>query len=431
MTVLVLGGYGLIGGEIVRALLARGEDVVALARSAERGQRFIPDATWIGADLRELTEPDAWRPILMGVRAVVNASGALQSGGRDNLDAVQRAAIIALIRACERAGHVRYVQISAPGATPGAATAFMRTKGQADAALAASGLDWTILRPGLVIASEAYGSTSLLRGLAAFPFVQPTTLADAPIQCVDVADVAKATLRALDDPDMTHRAFDLVEDEPRPLGVVALDFRRWLGLRAPAALFAAPAWLAGLIGAGADVAGWLGWRSGFRTTALAVLKDGVRGDPEPWREATGAGFKSLDAILKARPATRQERLFARMQLLFGPALILYALFWLVSGGVALWRHEAAAAVISNEIGPSAAMTAVFGGAALDLLIGLGLLVQSTCRASCYAALALCLVYFALGAALTPALLADPLGPLVKILPTAALAPILAAMANER
>ncbi|HXI87667.1 MAG TPA: NAD-dependent epimerase/dehydratase family protein, partial [Parvularculaceae bacterium] len=80
MRVLILGGYGLIGGEILRALAAAGIEIVGLGRNAALGRRLFPGARWIGADLRRLSTPEAWESILTRVDAIVNAAGALQSG---------------------------------------------------------------------------------------------------------------------------------------------------------------------------------------------------------------------------------------------------------------------------------------------------------------------------------------------------------------
>jgi uncharacterized protein YbjT (DUF2867 family) len=152
---------------------------------------------WIGADIATLTTPHAWAAHIEGVDAIVNASGALQDGARDNLRAAQQDAIIALIQACAGKA-IRFVQISAPGAKLDARTEFLRTKGVADAAFRASALDWTILKPGLVISANAYGGTSLLRMLAATPFGQPLVLGDARVQIVAASDVAEATLLAVE-----------------------------------------------------------------------------------------------------------------------------------------------------------------------------------------------------------------------------------------
>jgi uncharacterized protein YbjT (DUF2867 family) len=63
----------------------------------------------------------------------------------------------------------RVVQVSAISAEPAAGTAYAATKHAADEHLRSTGLEWTILRPSLVVARGAYGGTALFRGMAALP----------------------------------------------------------------------------------------------------------------------------------------------------------------------------------------------------------------------------------------------------------------------
>ena len=281
MRILVVGGYGLIGGAIVRALLRDGRDVVGLGRSAKKGKALLPDIEWIEADISTLTSREDWREITATVDVVVNASGALQTGHRDNLGKVQRDAITALIAACEDSGVDTFIQISAPDASETSDTAFYRTKAAADTALKASGLRWTIFRPGLVISPHAYGGTSLLRALAAFPVVQPVVLAGSTLQTVAVDDVADAVCYAIDE-DLTGGDFDLVAPGRPRLSEVVLGFRRWLGFRPPWRVISVPKPIGRGLAALADAAGWLGWRSPLRTTALKVLSTDVTGDADKW-----------------------------------------------------------------------------------------------------------------------------------------------------
>ncbi|MCH8169483.1 MAG: NAD(P)H-binding protein, partial [Proteobacteria bacterium] len=187
-TILVIGAYGLIGSAVARRLAGAGHKVRGLGRSAARGRRLVPGIDWVEGDLRAMTAPDDWTAALDGVATVVNAAGVLQDGARDSLRAVHDTAIRALLAACAARGVKRFVQISAAGVSPGAATEFFRSKARGDRAVRASGLEWVILRPGLVIGPDATGGTALLRGLAAFPLVQPLVLGDAPVQTVALAD---------------------------------------------------------------------------------------------------------------------------------------------------------------------------------------------------------------------------------------------------
>ena len=413
MRVLVLGGYGLIGSAIVRTLLADGHTVTGLGRSARTGQSLIPQARWVEADLRHMTSPDSWTPHLQGIQAVVNASGALQDGARDDLKAVQQDAIIALVKACERAGVSRFVQISAAGAHARAGTTFMRTKAAADAALRKSPLAWTILRPGLVIARQAYGGTSLLRALAGLPLVSATVHANAPIQTIGVDDVAEAVSRCLGHPDLAGTDADLVEPEAQTLAGVISQFRNWLGTGKAALDINMPPPLAKAVATMADLAGVLGWRSPLRSTALNVLKEGVTGDASQTTRLLGRPAYSLADTLAQMPSTVQDRWHARMMLVFPLILLGLAAFWIMSGLVGLVQMDAATNVLaSSPVAPIAGVL-VAGGAALDIVLGLGVLIRRTARLAAMGMIALTASYLVMGTILTPEIWSDPLGAFSK------------------
>ena len=187
MRVLLTGAYGLIGSAVLARLHRDGHELVG-GRSLEEARRRFPYAQWIGADFARLTTAAAWRPLLVGIDAVVNCVGVLQDGARDNVRAVQVEGTCALFDACAQAGIRRVVHVSAIGASADGPTAFSRTKAQADAHLAQLDLDWAILRPGLVLAPAAYGGSAMLRGLAGLPWVTPVVAST--VQVVDVDDVA-------------------------------------------------------------------------------------------------------------------------------------------------------------------------------------------------------------------------------------------------
>ncbi|MEQ1709209.1 MAG: SDR family oxidoreductase [Terricaulis sp.] len=423
MHILVLGGYGFIGLEAARALMTAGHDVAALGRHSAFGERVLTGARWIEADIARLDTPEKWAPLLTGVDVVVNASGALQDSARDNLTAVQDTAIRALVAACERTDVKRFVQISAPGADAASATGFLRTKAAADAALKASALTWVILRPGLVWGRTAAGGTALVRMLSAFPLVQPLVLAGARVQMADIDDVAAAIVAAVAGDIAAGADIDLVEPVPRTLADIVEQVRAWHGFAPAAARLEVARAIGGLIAYLADLAGWLGWRSPLRTTSLRALEQGVIGDASGWPTAT---FRES---LKRRPATRQDRLFARMQLLLPLAVLTLSAFWIASGLIGLTRSEAAGAVLAGRTEHAASLVLI--GALADIALGLALLWRPWARAACFGMIALTGAYLVAGTLLTPHLWADPLGPLVKTLPAALLALVCAVLLEER
>lgn len=422
MRVLVVGGYGFIGQAVAETLARSGHEVVGLGRSATVGRRIVPGADWIEGDLSRMIDAEAWRDALSGIDAVINASGALQDGAGGALQKVQQSAIVALIDACARADVRHFVQISAVGATEDASTRFMTTKAVADAHLRASKLEWTILRPALVVGRNAFGGTALLRALAALP-VALMVHGKSLVQCVALDDVATACADAVEGSLPPNRDQVLAASERLTLQEAIALHRRWLGLPPARAAFDLPRFMAMPLVWAADLAGWLGWRSPLRSTAMRVMREGVLADGEG--ESTLA---PLAAILAANPAGVQDRIAARLFLLMPILILSLAALWIGSGIVGLLQSGPAAALIG---GGKAAETLVRICALIDLLLGGAILIRTYARVAALLMAAMSLAYLVAGTVITPHLLLDPLAPLLKIIPTIALALVAAAILDRR
>ena len=433
MRVLLPGATGFIGSEIARALIAAGHEVVGFGRDPALAARLLPGIGWISGDLRSMASAADWRPKLVGIDAVVNASGTLQSGLRDDVTAVQSRAIRALVDACAEAGIGHFVQISASDAAIDAASPFMASKAEADAHLAVSGLSHTILRPGLVIGRNAFGGTELLRVAASLPATGVVIAGTGGVRCVGMADVVAAVMQALAEPAGAQGRFDLVEAEARPLGDVIALHRRWLGFAPPHWRPRVPLWLLRPVSLMADGLGWLGWRSPLRANALGALVHGVGGDPDQARALLGRDALSLPEVLAALPpAGKADRWQARCALVFPLALASLLLLFVGSGLLGLMRAAQAAQVLeAGGMARQPAVWLVLAGAVADLGLAALLIWRRSARAALQGMLALSLAYVAGSLVLAPSLWLDPLGPLLKVLPVMALIGLCLAMVDER
>lgn len=428
MRVLVVGAYGLIGGHVVARLLAEGFQVTGVGRDVTAARRRAPGVSWRSLDMAS-SGVEAWLPVLEGVAAVVNCAGALQDNPGDDLAGVHIGGVARLTEACQVAGVGRFIQISASTIDRGT-DAFSTTKQAGDASLARTGLDWLILRPGLVLAPSVHGGSALLRGLAGFPGLIPAVYAGEAIRLVSVEDVAEAVVRSLAVGAPSRVALDLVSTEAVSLGTVLVRLRAWLGF-APVPLLDVPTPVARLAAHIADALAWLGWRSPMRSTALDQLAGGVDGRVGD-AAALGLDLRSFDRILAERPSSVQDRRHARSYFLTPLMLGGLSLFWLVSGLVGLASLAQATAVLTFAgLSPDLARGLALGGAGVDLTLAVLVLVRWTSRWALAGMMAVTLTYLAGATLWRPDLWLDPMGPLVKTLPAALLALCALALQEER
>jgi uncharacterized protein YbjT (DUF2867 family) len=428
--VLLTGATGLIGRAVLAQLVAEGHVVVAAVRSSG-ADRFLPQAArCISLDIAKATEPEDWLAHLAGIDAVVNCAGVLQDSPRDSTAGVHTLGPAALFAACEQAGVRRLVQISAVGVDrDDAVTAFARSKREGDATLMARPLDWVVLRPSVVVGRQAYGGSALFRGLAALP-VLPRIAGTGKLQIVQLDDLVRTVLFFLGPSAPTRIALDVVGPKALSLEEVLTAYRRWLGLGEPLFL-TVPRWAERVAFGIGDLLALLGWRPPLRSTTRAEIARGATGDAGRWQSLTGIAPRTLDAALAAEPASVQERWFARLYF-FKPAMLAtLAMFWIVSGLVALgpgWEEGIDLIERARFTAPAALAAA---GAIADLLIGAGIAVRRTARAALLAGVVLSGSYLALATALLPGLWGDPLGSLVKVLPIVMLHLVTLAILDDR
>ncbi len=164
----IAGGHGQIALHLTRLLAADGHEVRALIRNPDHradvedagGSPHLIDLEDAGAD--ELASA------LEGCDVLVFAAGAGPGSGAARQETVDYGAAVALRDACSAAGVRRYVMVSAMGTDdpPDGDDVFdvyLRAKSRADAALADSDLDWTIIRPGRLTDEPSTGRVALAR----------------------------------------------------------------------------------------------------------------------------------------------------------------------------------------------------------------------------------------------------------------------------
>ncbi len=428
MKILILGATGFIGSEVVRGLHGRGHAITGLGRSVTRATDKWPFATWISADLARMIRASDWDTLVSDHDVIVNCAGALQDGLSDDLAATQEKAMLALYEAAAQAGGRLLVQISARTVGAAADLPFLATKRHADEALIASGLPHVILRPALVVGRNAHGGTALVRALAGFPLVLPLVNRAMPVRTVAVDDVAAVVCSAIDGEIPPGSDLELAAEETLTLQDVVTTHRQWLGLPA-APVFNLPAVLTRPVSLMADAAGALGWRSPLRSTAMTVMSEGIVTEREAQRRIKS--LQTLKQTLTAHPSGVQDLWFARSYLLKPLVIICLSLFWLLSGLVPLLNINGAAAHFVPFMPQAPAIALTLATCLIDITLGVTVLWRPLARKALIGMLLVSAAYLTGGSLLEPGLWLEPLGPLVKVLPSIALTLVALATLDER
>lgn len=201
--VAVVGGHGQIARLLHPLLVDAGRQPVALVRSDDQ----VSAVEALGAHARRLDierqDAAAFGEVFAGCDTVVFAAGGGPDGNVERKRTVDLEGALKSIEGARAAGIARFVMVSAidvdrplPEDTPPVWRAYVEAKRDADEALRASGLDWTILRPGRLTDDVGTGLVAL---------GQDVTRAEVPR-----ADVAATIAAVLDDERTTRCQWNLV-----------------------------------------------------------------------------------------------------------------------------------------------------------------------------------------------------------------------------
>jgi uncharacterized protein YbjT (DUF2867 family) len=201
--VVVAGGHGQVAQHLLRMLAARGDGACGFVRNPEHA----PDLERLGARavVCDLEQQENLAACVAGADAVVFAAGAGPGSGPERKRTVDLGGAVKLVDAARVSGIARYLMVSSigagdPAAGPERMRPYLEAKAEADEVVAASGLDYTIVRPGVLTDEPGTGRVEAGREVAR---------AEIPRE-----DVAAVLLACLDAPEATiGRTFTAVGGE--------------------------------------------------------------------------------------------------------------------------------------------------------------------------------------------------------------------------
>jgi uncharacterized protein YbjT (DUF2867 family) len=182
MKVLVLGGSGFIGRNIVAKLKIQNARVVIGSRKTENKDDIIT------MQMQQMLQVANWLPILNGFDVVVNSVGILRERKGESYAAIHTFAVESLADACAQLA-IKLIHVSAIGLSPSAKSAFIRSKYWGEQAILASGANAIIVRASLLDGEGGYGA-KWFRRVATWPlqFVMQSDGLVAPLQVTDLGE---------------------------------------------------------------------------------------------------------------------------------------------------------------------------------------------------------------------------------------------------
>jgi NADH dehydrogenase len=230
MKITLLGATGFVGRVLLARLAQEGHQLTVLSRNPNAHLvRLLPPGTRVVTG--DVYDPELLRAHFAGADAVINLVGILNESG-DNGRGFHRAHVALtklVIAACQLAGTRRLLQMSSLNAGRGDSF-YLKTRGEAEAAVKQSGLDWTIFQPS-VIFGIGDGFFCRFAELLKLAPVLPLAKARTRFAPVYVGDVVEAMRRALHSRSTVGQVYELYGAEVFTLGELVRMTAKQLGLK--------------------------------------------------------------------------------------------------------------------------------------------------------------------------------------------------------
>jgi nucleoside-diphosphate-sugar epimerase len=287
--VLVTGASGFIGRPLVAALDGAGYAVRAAVRD-RRGQGF-PSGVEVAA-LPDLAAPIDWSALVGGMDAVVHLAGIAHVGPdilESTYDRVNHLASADLAGASAAADVKRFVFMSSIRAQTGAVAdhplseaddprptdAYGRSKLAAEAAVLASGVPCTVLRPVLVYGPGVKGNLASLLRLAALPIPMPFGRLTNRRSMLALCNLIAAVRFVLEDAHAVNQTFIVSDPDALSVAETIAILRTALGRN--------PALLAVPLGLLSVLLGLIGQRASFARLAGTLIAEPAKLLAAGWR----------------------------------------------------------------------------------------------------------------------------------------------------
>lgn len=197
--ILITGATGLVGRQLVARLADNGE-VVCLLRPGRRVRQFAPGVS-VKVVSGDVDDVPTLRLAMHDVTSIVHLAAVSRPypNGR-TVESVNVGGTQNVIEAAQEVGVRRILFVSPIGSDPNSGYLYLRSKGQAEELIKASGLDYTLLRASAVYGPDDEWTMPMAMGLRSVPFIFPIPGdGRSRLQPLYVDDMVECLVRCLED----------------------------------------------------------------------------------------------------------------------------------------------------------------------------------------------------------------------------------------
>jgi len=231
MRIAITGGSGFVGRHLAGTLVSSGHEVILIARGKDDRGRYalgLPNTRFFPSDLSDVSELTR---AFAACGGVAHCAGINREIGEQTYKRVHVEGTRNVIEAARRAGVGKIALLSFLRARPGCGSGYHESKWAAEEIVRASGLDYTILKAGVIYGRGDHMLDHLSRALFTFPVFATVGLRDKPIRPTAVDDLVRIPKAALVDGRLSRQTVAVMGPEEIPLGEAVRRVARVIGKR--------------------------------------------------------------------------------------------------------------------------------------------------------------------------------------------------------
>jgi uncharacterized protein YbjT (DUF2867 family) len=217
MRIAITGGTGFVGSHLARALVSCGHEVVLIARGLDNRDvtvRDLPSARFFTSDLSNVTD---LARAFSACGAVAHCAGINREISNQTYRRVHVEGTRHVVEAARLAGVGKIALLSFLRARPDCGSGYHESKWSAEEIVRSSGLDYTILKAGVIYGRGDHMLDHLSHALFTFPVFATVGFHDKPIRPLSVADFVQILKAVLVQGRLSHQTVAVMGPEQMPL----------------------------------------------------------------------------------------------------------------------------------------------------------------------------------------------------------------------